>query len=74
MPTVIQAPVELMEAIAALRLPPKADRRLRDLMARSNEGSLSADEKVQLEVLVELSEGLSVVRAQALHLLGRQPA
>ncbi len=73
MSAVIQAPVEMMEAVAALRLPPKADRRLQDLMDRNNEGFLTADEKTQLEVLVELSEGLSLVRAQALHLLGRQP-
>jgi hypothetical protein len=73
MSAVIQAPVEMMEAVAALRLPAKADRRLQDLMDRNNEGSLSTDEKAQLEVLVELSERLSLVRAQALQVLRRKP-
>jgi hypothetical protein len=73
MSAVIEAPVEMMEAVAALRLPAKADRRLQELMDRNNESSLSADEKAQLEALVELSERLSLVRAQALQLLGRKP-
>jgi hypothetical protein len=73
MSAVVQAPVELMEAVAALRLPPKADKHLQELMDRNNNGSLRQDEKQELEALVELSETLSLVRAQALHLLGRTP-
>jgi hypothetical protein len=71
---VVQAPVDLMEAVAALRLPAKADERLQDLMDRNNNGRLRPEEREDLEYLAELSETLSLVRAKALHLLGRKPA
>jgi hypothetical protein len=71
--TVISAPLDWVELVSDLRLPPKADRRLQVLMDRNNEGQLSVDEAADLEALVELSETLSVVRAEALHLLGRNP-
>jgi hypothetical protein len=38
-----------------------------------NEGPLTEAERADLESLVELSELLSPVRAEALHLLGRKP-
>lgn len=65
-------PLEWIEAVAALRLPPGVDRRCQELMDRNNEGNLSAEERQELEDLVEFSERLGLVRAQALHLLGRQ--
>ncbi len=74
MATVVAAPVEMVEAVADLRLPPKADRRLQVLMDRNTDGGLTADEREQLEALVELSESIALVRAQALQLLGRKPA
>ena len=74
MPAVIQAPVDLVEAIADLRFPPKSDRRLQALMDRNTEGRLTPAEREELEALVELSEMMSLVRARALHLLGRKPA
>jgi hypothetical protein len=73
MPAVVEAPVELVEAMASLRFPPRADRRLQRLMDRNTEGLLSPDEREQLETLVELSESLSLLRAQALQLLKRRP-
>jgi len=73
MSAVVQAPVEMVEAVAALRLPPKIDQRLQDLMDRNTNGVLAPQEKEQLEDLVELSETLSLVRARALQVLGRQP-
>jgi hypothetical protein len=73
MGAVVQAPLEMIEAVAALRLPPKADRRVQDLMDRNTEGALTPGEREELEALVELSESMSLVRAQALHLLGRKP-
>ncbi len=73
MPAVISAPLDMVEAVAALRLPSRADRRLQDLMDRNNEGALTLDEREDMETLVELSETIAVVRAQALHLLGRKP-
>ena len=72
MPAVIQAPLEMIEAVADLRLPAKADRRLQGLMDRNNEGALTAAEREDLEAFVELSETISLIRAQALQLLGRQ--
>jgi hypothetical protein len=73
MNTTIDAPVEWVETIGQLRLPSKADGRLQQLMDRNNEGKLAAGEREELESLVELSERLSLVRAEALLLLGRRP-
>ena len=56
-----------------LRLPPKADERLQDLMDRNNEGVLTTSEREELEALAELSERLSLVRAEALQILGKRP-
>jgi hypothetical protein len=73
MAAVVQAPLELVEAVAALRLPPKTDDRLQALMDRNTEGTLTLAEREELEALVELSETIALVRAQALHLLGQRP-
>ena len=43
-------------------------------MDRHTEGHLTDAERAEFEVLVELSEQLSLVRAQALYLLGRTPS
>ena len=69
----INAPVDLMQAVAHLRLPPHTDRQLQELMNRNTNGTLTAEEREQLKSLVEWSESLSLLRAQALHLLGEQP-
>src|SRR5438046_9390197 len=74
MAAVIQAPLEMVEAVAALRLPPKTDRHLQALMDRNTNGALTPGEREQLEALVELSEMIGLVRATALYLLGRKPA
>jgi hypothetical protein len=70
----IAAPVDWVEAVSELRLPTKADGRLQTLMDRNTEGRLTASERAELESLVELSERLSLVRAEALLLLGRTPS
>ena len=67
------APIDWVESVSRLRLPAKTDRRLQDLMDRNNEGALSAAEFAEMESLVELSETMSLVRSEALHLLGRRP-
>lgn len=69
----IAAPLEFLETLVDLRFPQKADDRLQVLMDRNTEGRLAQAEREELESLVELSERLSLVRAQALHLLGRKP-
>lgn len=73
MSTTIDAPLEWVESVGSLRLPAKADQRLQELMDRNNEGLLTDTERADLETLVELSERLSLVRAEAIHLLGRKP-
>jgi hypothetical protein len=67
------APTEWLATIGELRLPTKADTRLQQLMDRNNDGLLSPSERDELDALAELSERLSLVRAEALHLLRRRP-
>ncbi len=69
----VVAPQEWIESLGNLRFPAKADGRLRELMDRNNEGRLSPGECAELEALAELSEELSLVRARAMQILGRQP-
>jgi len=73
MDSTVSAPSSWVETIVDLRLPSKTDLRLQQLMDRNNEGQLSEHEREELESLVELSERLSLVRAEALQLLGREP-
>jgi len=68
----ITAPIQWVENIGQLCLPSKADGRLQDLMDRNNEGQLSSAEHSEMEALVEMSQQLSLVRAEALSLLGRE--
>jgi hypothetical protein len=63
----------MVETVAALRLPPKADRFLQNLMDRNNEGHLAPHDREGSEALAELSETMALVRAQALSLVGRFP-
>ena len=65
MAILVEAPLSMIESVADLRFPPRTDRRLQSLMDRNNEGELSADETVELEALVELSQTFALVRAQA---------
>ena len=69
----VAAPVEWVESVSDLRLPSRANERLQQLMDRNTEGLLADTERVELEALVELSEQLALVRAQAFQLLGRTP-
>jgi hypothetical protein len=73
MSSVIAAPVDWIESVGNLRFPSKADRRMQELMDRNNEGLLTEGEREELEALVELSERLSLVRAEALQILRNQP-
>ena len=73
MPITIESPTSMIETVADLHLPPKADQRMQDLMDRNNNGALTPEQREQLEILVELSETIAILRAQALHLLKRSP-
>ena len=74
MNSTIAAPVDWIEAVGNPRFPSEADRRLQELMGRNKEGLLQASEREELEVQVELSEQMLVVRGEALQILGRQPS
>jgi hypothetical protein len=74
MNAVISAPLQMVEAVAALHLPVVSDQRMQVLMDRNNDGALTAEERQELESLVELSETISLVRADALAVLGRKPS
>ncbi len=67
----IETPVELVTSVADLRFPPKIDTHLQALMDRNTEGQLSEVEREELEALVELRETISLLRMQALRVLGR---
>lgn len=73
MEATVAAPLEWVESVSDLRLPPRTDTRLQQLMDRNSEGLLADTERAELEALVELSETLALVRAKALQLLGRTP-
>jgi hypothetical protein len=73
MTALIRVPREFLETTAALRFPIGVDRRLQTLMDRNNEGTLGGDEAFELQGLVELSELIGWIRAQALCLLGHAP-
>jgi hypothetical protein len=73
MSAVVEVPLELVEALAELRFPPKTDARLQELMGRNTDRRLSEPERVELEALVELSERLALLRSQALRVLERRP-
>jgi hypothetical protein len=73
MNSTVAAPVDWVEAVGNLHFPSKADHSLQELMECNNEGLLQEPEREQLEALVELSEQLSLVRGEALQILGKQP-
>ena len=73
MNSTIAAPINWIESVGNLRFPSKADHRLQELMGRNNEGHLQNSEREELEAWVELSEQLSLVRAEALQILGKKP-
>lgn len=74
MSTMMDAPVDLMEAVAHLRLPSLADQQLQNLMDANTNGLLTEPERQQLEELVEWSETVSLLRARAGQLLGERPS
>lgn len=72
--TYVQAPTEWVEAVGNFKFPERVNERLQQLMTLNNEGELGEAERSELEAWVELSERFSLLRAEALQLLGRRPA
>lgn len=71
MNAIIPTPRTFVEALSEFRLSVRADARLQDLMDRNNDGQLTATEKMELATLAELSEEISLLRAQARQLLSQ---
>ena len=74
MAAVIAAPKSWVATIGRLSLPKRSERRLQSLMDRNNDGLLTPAERRELTALVEWSENVSLIRAQALQLLGKKAA
>jgi len=69
----VAAPVGWVRTVSELRLPERTDRRLTELMDRNTEGTLTPAERDELASLVEMSETLALIRADAFGLLGSAP-
>ncbi len=69
----ITVPEKWIESVTELKFPESTDRRMQQLMDRNNEGTLSSEERKDLQALVEMSEELSLVRAQAFRFLQLDP-
>lgn len=59
----MSTPLDWVESVSSLKLPVRADRRLRELMDRNTDVQLNRADRAELETLVERSESLSLVRA-----------
>jgi hypothetical protein len=70
----VEVPVPFLKRVAAFKLSPVADRRLQQLMDRNTEGRLSRGERAELRALVDLSERLSLLRAEAFAALSTSSA
>jgi len=73
MKTTIETPIKLVEELANLRFTARMNRRLQKLMDRNSDGMLTAAERDELATMVDLSETMSLFKAQALRILGRKP-
>ena len=69
----LPAPVAWVRSVSELRLPASTDRRLTALMDRNTEGTLTPADREELVALIDVSESLALVRADAYGLLGAAP-
>jgi hypothetical protein len=68
----VPTPRELLEQMADLRFDPGTEARLEDLMDRNNFGELNEAEREELARYVALNQRMSIIRGQAMLVLGRQ--
>ena len=68
----IPTPRDLLEQAADLQFDPAIDARLQELMERHNFGELSETERNELAGYVALNQRMSIVRGQAMLVLGRK--
>ena len=74
MPTSVSVPKSWVASVGRLALPKRTQRRMQALMDGNNEGRLTQSERLELATLVEWSEKVSLIRADALEFLGSRPA
>jgi hypothetical protein len=70
----IPAARHVLEQVADLKIDPETDARLQELMDRNNFGELNGTELGELKRIVAANQQLSILRAQAMLVLGRKPA
>ena len=68
----VTVPLDLLEEIANLELPPSTQGALARLMDKNTEGHLSPTEREELQALVDLNERVSVLKGRARLLLREQ--
>jgi len=68
----IPTPRTLLEQMADMQFDPATDARLQELMDRNNFGELDSNEKAELERYAMLNQRMSMVRGQAMLILGRK--
>jgi len=66
--------VSFVDGLTNIRFSPAMNTRIQHLMDLNNEGKLSAEDREELESLVDWSEQISLVRAGAFQLMGKKPA
>jgi hypothetical protein len=65
----LQLSPDSAHAILSLRFPPQDEQRMRELMDKNNRGTISEDEKEEIETYRRLGNLLSILQARArLHL------
>jgi hypothetical protein len=67
-----ELPLEIAEYFLALKLPEEAHRRYEALSAKAQEGSLSEDEKIELDDLLMANDVLMILHSKARTSLGRR--
>ena len=65
-------PREFLEQAADLEFDPGIDARMQDLMERHNFGELTETERRELAGYVALNQRMSIIRGQAMLILGRK--
>jgi hypothetical protein len=74
MKSVITPDAATARELARLKFSPRMNRRLHKLMSKNTEGTLSKDEREELEALAEFNSTMSLLKAKAMVFLGVKPA
>jgi len=56
---------ESAEAVLAIRFPPRDEERMRELLEKNNQGTISADEQAEMEAFRQIDSFLAIVQAKA---------